>query len=77
MWLMEMPGPFEANLMESSCPGLGSLSQAQPVLGSLFKGRFVGGIDRLSKRVDGCAFVDVEALGFSAPFFVFPVIQEG
>ena len=47
---------------------------AEIVLGSLFKGRFCGGVDRLSKRVDGCAFVDVEALGFSAPFFVFSVV---
>ena len=45
-------------------------------MASLLKGRFVGGIDRLSKRVDGCAFVDVETLEFSAPFFVFSVIQE-
>jgi len=46
-------------------------------LGSLLKGWFGGRVDRMSKRVDGCAFVDVEALGFSTPFFIFPVIQEG
>ena len=58
--------------MKLSWPGL--VIPGWPVLASLLKGRFVGGIDRLSKRVDGCAFVDVEALGFSAPFFVFSVI---
>ena len=62
-------------LASASSLALASASSlAEPVLGSLLKERFGGGVDRLSKRVDGCAFVDVEVLGFSAPFFIFPVI---
>ena len=60
--------------MKLSWPGIVDRSLAEPVLASLLKGRFGGRVDRLSKRVDDCAFIDVEAVGFFAPFFVFPMI---
>ena len=50
---------------------------AEIALGSLFKGRFCGGVDRLNKRVDGCAFIDVQSRGFSTTLSVFPVIRKG